>query len=85
MNKAIFDTGINKATISNIIGCETILLHFLESIEGLVDLVHLPECFYQNTICHCGRVDLFLNHVLESRDSTINILESYTCINKAII
>ncbi len=81
MNKVIFNTGINKAAISNIIGCETILLHFFESIECLINLVHLPKCFYQYTISHCGRFYFFLDHVLECRHSTINILKSYTSIN----
>jgi hypothetical protein len=81
MNKVIFDTGIDKAAISNIIGCETILLHLLEGSEGLVDLIHLAECFNENAISDSRGVDLLINHVLESSHCTIDILESYTCIN----
>jgi hypothetical protein len=81
MNKVIFYTGIYKAAISDIIGCETVLLHLLEGIKSLVDLIHLAECFNKNAISHSRWVDLLFNHVLESSDCTIDILESYTCIN----
>jgi hypothetical protein len=85
MNKVIFYTGIDKAAVSHIIGRETVLLHLLEGSEGLVYLIHLAESFNENAISHSRGVDLLLNHVLESSHCTIDILESHTCINKAII
>jgi len=53
MNKAILDTGINQAPISDVVWCKSALFHLLKGIESLVYLVHLAKCFNEDAICDC--------------------------------